>query len=320
MRSFAGAVILIALSGYATGVLAQMPQHAAPPPQEAGAGLTPRVERLEEQLVDLQGVVAAVETLAKNSSGGSGYAAGGGGASSDQLRQLSEQIAELTQRIERLEARLGAGGPNPLPRQRTDLGTTPPPSGFDEKEPLPPLTTPQGEPDRLPPSRSAQAPSPYGGAIEPKQALPRTSNLEPAGAGGGVSAGVSSGAARTLYDQAYSAFNRREYSAAETYFEQFLQQYPTDPLSGSAQFWLAESAFVSGEYRRAADRYLKAFTNYPSNEKAPEALLKLAISLRRLGENNAACESFAELQRRFPQPPKTVAQRAEAEKRRANCT
>ncbi len=95
---------------------------------------------------------------------------------------------------------------------------------------------------------------------------------------------------------------------------------PLTRMAGTAQYWLGKSAFVSGEYKRAADRFLKTFTDYPNNEKAPEALLKLAISLRRLGENNAACNSFAELARRFPQAPKTVLQRADAEKRRANCS
>ena len=128
------------------------------------------------------------------------------------------------------------------------------------------------------------------------------------------------GTARALFDQAYGALNRREYSAAETYFQQFLDEYPSDPLAGSAQYWLGETAFVSGEYKSAADRFLKTFTNYPTNERAPEALLKLAISLRRLGNNTDACATFAELGRRYPQAPKTVQQRADAEKKRANCS
>ncbi len=79
---------------------------------------------------------------------------------------------------------------------------------------------------------------------------------------------------------------------------------------------LEKSAFSNGEYRAAADRFLKTFTNFPNNERAPEALLKLAISLRRLGENAAACDSFAELQRRYPQGPKNVLQRADVEKKK----
>ena len=110
MRLFAAASISLAMAIAATPAAAQMSGSRAPAAGEAPAG--GRLERLEQQITDLQGVVAAVETLAKNNSGGgTGYAAAaGGGASSEQIRQLSEQIADLTQRIERLEARSGEGG------------------------------------------------------------------------------------------------------------------------------------------------------------------------------------------------------------------
>ena len=131
---------------------------------------------------------------------------------------------------------------------------------------------------------------------------------------------AAAGPARALFDQGYGALNRREYTVAEGYFQQFLDQYPSDPLAGSAQYWLGETAFVSGEYKAAADRFLKTFTNYPSSERAPEALLKLAISLRRLGNNADACATFSELTQRYPKAPPTVLQRADAEKKRANCS
>jgi tol-pal system protein YbgF len=268
-------------------------------------------------------VVAAVETLAKsNSGGGGGYAAASGGASGEQVRQLSEQIADLTQRLERLEARLGGGSPGPQLRRQTDLTTAPAP-GFEDKEQLPPLGSQTPAPDRYAAPHAAAPQQEYAGAGDPRSAPPRSfgSDFPASGQPRSIpSSAPGSGGARALYDQATGAFNRREYAAAETYFQQFLDQYPSDPMAGTAQYWLGEAAFVSGEYRSAADRFLKTFTNYPNSERAPEALLKLAISLRRLGENTAACDSFAELQRRFPQAPKTVLQRADAEKRRANCT
>ena len=305
MRLFAAASISLAMAIAATPAAAQFSGSRAPAAGEAPAG--GRLERLEQQITDLQGVVAAVETLAKNNSGGgTGYAAAaGGGASSDQIRQLSEQIADLTQRIERLEARSGEGGggapaPQAMPRQQ-DLGYgASPASGFEDKQQLPPLGAPPAP---------AYSPRQQQGAVTaPRPAAPAPS---PAAA---------SSPARALFDQGYGALNRREYTAAEGYFQQFLDEYPSDQLAGSAQYWLGESAFVSGEYKTAADRFLKTFTNYPSSERAPEALLKLAISLRRLGNNTDACATFSELAQRYPKAPQTVMQRAEAEKKRANCS
>jgi tol-pal system protein YbgF len=278
------------------------------------AALAARLERLEQQIADLQGVVAAVETLAKNNTGGgSGYAAAaGGGASSEQIRQLSEQIADLTQRLERLEAG-GEGNARPLAgpsRQGSGYGASPA-TGFENKEQLPPLAPSQGQAgsygNRPQQSASAGQPRPYGyePAGAPPRSAPPSSPAEPA---------------RALFDQATGALNRREYSAAETYFQQFLDQYPSDAQAGSAQYWLGETAFVSGEYKTAADRFLKTFTAYPTNERAPEALLKLAISLRRLGNNTDACATFTELARRYPRASQSVQQRADAERKRANCS
>src|SRR5215468_7329388 len=106
MRSVAAALMSLAFA--AAPAASQSPGSRAS--GDGTAALAARLERLEQQIADLQGVVAAVETLAKNNSGGggSGYAAAaGGGVSSEQVRQLSEQIADLTQRLERLEARDG---------------------------------------------------------------------------------------------------------------------------------------------------------------------------------------------------------------------
>ncbi len=314
MRSLVAASISLVMAAAFYPAAAQMPGQRAP--GEGAAALGGRLERLEQQIADLQSVVAAVETLAKNNAGGgTGYsAAASGGASPEQVRQLSEQIAELTQRLERLEARLGESGPAPQAQQPgQDMGYgAAPASGFEDKEQLPPL----GAPPSAYAPRSQQSagamppPAPKGYGYDP--AAPRPAPSAPLTA--------STGTPRALFDQGFAALNRREYSSAENSFQQFLEQYPADPLAGSAQYWLGETAFVSGEYKSAADRFLKTFTNYATNEHAPEALLKLAISLRRLGNNTDACATFAELSQRYPRAPQSVLQRAEAEKKRANCS
>jgi tol-pal system protein YbgF len=325
--------------------LAQAQDDSPAAADSSHSALDTRFERLEEQMVDLQGVVAAVETLAKSGGGGSAaagapssaYPAGGGagGASGDQFRQLSEQIADLTQRLERLEARFGMNGPADggasnhaaLPQSPAGAASASEDSAVHSYSASPP------------PSASASASSgvgDFGTKIVPQNstrsveqaaaASPGSAFSSPSSAasaqGGGQPvkvAAVSSGAARTLYDQAYGALQRREYRAAETYFQEFMRQYANDALAPEAQFYFAESAYQSAEYRNAADRFLKAYSDYPASAKAPEALLKLAMSLRRLGEKSAACDSFAELARRYPQAPADVERRADTEKRRANC-
>ncbi|MFT4078664.1 tol-pal system protein YbgF [Rhodomicrobium sp.] len=289
---------------------------------QANDNTAQRVDRLEEQISNLQSVVTAVESLAKSGGGGYGATAGGGATAAD-LNRLSAQIADLAQRVQRLEARLASASPGTDPAQpkgEAAFNTFTPAAGFEAKEPLKPLGEPTAAPDRYGASQPSQ----------PADAFPRrqTANAGQAaspvaprtGTDATPAALPASGGARALFDQGTGALNRREYSAAETYFQQVVDQYPNDPVAGPAYYWLGETAFVSGEYRTAADRFLKTFTSYPNTERAPEALLKLAISLRRLGEKAAACDSFAELQRRYPQGPKAVLQRAEVEKKRAECS
>jgi tol-pal system protein YbgF len=328
MRSIAAPVIFLAMSAALVPAFAQTRGAA-----DNSSASSARLDRLEEQVADLQGVVAAVETLAKNSGGGGFSAAAGGGASSEQVRQLSEQVAELNRRLQRLEARFGSNtGPGAEEqREQTGFNTTAPASGFEDKEQLPPLNAPQAEPDRYASRPGYGAPPQQTASASQAMAQPRSYGADPYSSAPAAPAlaaprptpaavAPTATSAKALFDQAYGAYSRREYSAAETYFQQFIDQYPKDPMTGTAQYWLGEAAFMSGEYRTAADRFLKTFTNFPNNERAPEALLKLAISLRRLGENAAACDSFAELQRRYPQGPKAVLQRADVEKKRANCT
>lgn len=191
MRSIAAPMIFLAMSAVLAPAFGQTSRGAA----DNSPALTGRLERLEEQVTNLQGVVAAVETLAKNSGGGGGYsAAAGGGASSEQVRQLSEQIAELTRRLQRLELRLGS---NTAPgsedqREQTGFNTTTPADGFEDKEQLPPLSAPQAEPDRYASrpaygaptqqaasaAQSAAQPRSYG-AIPPHRLLPRRGQFQP---------------------------------------------------------------------------------------------------------------------------------------------
>lgn len=336
--AFLGIALLTCVVAYPNLGFAQSPQAEAPPAAAASeSGALPRIERLEEQIVDLQGVVAAVETLAKTSGGGSGGAISGGtgGLSGDQFRQIAEQLADITQRIERLEARFGMTTPGAAERS-SDVATLSPGS--------PPRDADRSySATQLPPADAGQ-PSGFGTAIVPRREPPAEPSSRPWDASPGsvigsgdtdtrpartaiapatgeatATAAITSGPARSLYDQGFGALQRREYRAAETYFTEFMKLYPSDALAGEAQFYLGEAAFQSAEFREAADHFLKAYSTYPASQKAPEALLKLAMSLRRLGENNAACDSFAELARRFPQAPPAVTQRAETEKRRANC-
>ncbi len=328
-------------------VAAALASGAASAQDSAGnADYDKRIQRLEEQIVDLSAQLGTVETMAQGSGGvaapsaGAQFSSGGPAGGDDggrlaemetQIRELSAQMSETLRRIERIEQRFGGLAPSGQPGGAPDNGRG---SGQQPASRYSAEQSEQGTGFSIGGEDKDPATTGFGATVEPehtnqpKQGGRADSGNAVRGAAPGDSAAGAAAPVRTaansspqaqaLYDQAYNALVQRDYRAAGDGFENFVKTYPTDPLAGSALFWLGEASFTSGEYRKAADSFLKSSTNYPQNEKAAESLLKLGISLKRLGENKAACSSFAELARRFPSAT-PVLQRAEREKSRAQC-
>ena len=313
------------------------------------ADVDKRLQRLEEQMVDLSAHLGTIETLTQNGGAAapqgapsqalpSGGPSGGGaddgrlGEVETEVRALSAQMSDILRRLDQIERRSGSLPPAQQPASRGAEKNY-----ADSPQPLP------GDRNRAEPAEEGTgfsvggnepASGNFGTTIEQPPAKAQKSgglngyfngaSAEPAAAAGASAVTPvqttdrSSPEARALYERAYNALVKRDYRGAAEQFGRFVEAFSSDPLAGPAYFWLGESAFVNGEYRRAADSFLKSSTNYPQNEKAAEALLKLGISLKRLGENKAACSSFAELARRFPSAT-PVLQRAELEKSRAQC-
>ncbi len=165
--------------------------------------------------------------------------------------------------------------------------TVSPDKGAGEKDEIDRLLNPPAAPNAPPGPRVANAPA----DADPKQ----------------------------LYETAYGYLLQRDYGAAESAFDEFLRRHPSDPLAGNAQYWLGESLYVRGQYRAAAGAFLKGYQTYSRSTKAPESLLKLAMSLQRLGQKDAACSSYNELNTKFPNAPTHVKTSAQTERQRAGC-
>ena len=76
-------------------------------------------------------------------------------------------------------------------------------------------------------------------------------------------------------------------------------------LQATPSTGLAKSFFVRASTKQAAASFLKGYQTYGKGSKAPDSLLKLAMSLDRLGQKEAACSSYGELNTRFPTPRPT---------------
>ncbi|MBD8893730.1 tol-pal system protein YbgF [Roseibium litorale] len=262
-----------------------------------------------------------------------------------QLEQLSYQMREIQDQMRRMqednEYRFqqlegGAGNANrPAAGKRSDLGQ---PQGADQNQGLAPGPQTLGS---LGGGGDAEW-SASGGYSNDEQPAPLgngpidLSQL----AGGGLQgvpglnqdagtakaadeiAGLSSstGDPREDYNRAYSQAVNGDYASAAAGFQSFLQLYPQDRLVPSAQYWLGESLLAQRKFREAADAFLKTYTEHPGSDKSADSLLKLGVSLAGLGERDAACATFSELQSKYPNAAPAVLEQARDERRRAKCS
>jgi tol-pal system protein YbgF len=121
------------------------------------------------------------------------------------------------------------------------------------------------------------------------------------------------------YDLAYGYLLRKDYALSEESFRAFLRKYPSDRLTGEANYWLGESLFQRQRYRDAAEIFLTVSTKYEKSGKAPEALLRLGQSLAALNEKESACATFGEIMRKYPRASAGVKQGIEREQKRVHC-
>jgi tol-pal system protein YbgF len=124
---------------------------------------------------------------------------------------------------------------------------------------------------------------------------------------------------RKLYDAGYNYLMASDYVSAEATFRSFLRNYPQDGLSGNAQYWLGETYFARGDYRKAAHEFLKGYKTYKTSAKAPDNLLKLGMSLHRLGQSDAACQTYTQLREKYKSLSGHISRRLGQEQTKARC-
>ncbi|MEQ1696886.1 MAG: tol-pal system protein YbgF [Hyphomicrobiaceae bacterium] len=291
------------------------PKAAKPEAAPAGdAALRQRIEHLEEQLVDMQVIVGTLDSFAKSTGAASASPAYRGGApeasagssSVDQARVsgLESQVRALTAQVQQLTEQVRAQGGQQGSQRRSDAQ---------------PVYAPAAA---VPPAYSQPAAAAPTGFSTSVQAAAPDSIDSVIAANTPVTAAASppeSGNPKQLYETAYGYLLQQDYGASEAAFDDFLKRFPNDGRAGDAQFWLGETYFVRGQFKPAASAFLKGYQTYGKSAKAPDSLLKLAMSLGRMGQKDAACSSFGELNTRFPAASADVKARTAVEKQRAGC-
>jgi tol-pal system protein YbgF len=141
----------------------------------------------------------------------------------------------------------------------------------------------------------------------------------PPNGGGGLTTLPPSATPRDEFDLGIGYMQRKDYALAEETMRNFAQKYPSDALTGDAQYWLGESLFQRQKYREAAEAFLGVTTKYDTSAKAPDALLRLGQSLGALKEKEAACAALGEVTRKYPRASAGVKQAVDREQKRVKC-
>jgi tol-pal system protein YbgF len=111
---------------------------------------------------------------------------------------------------------------------------------------------------------------------------------------------VPGGSDRDNYQAAFELLKEQRYEPAALAFQQFLVSYPESQLADNAQYWLAESYYVTDQFENALKEFEVVISKHPRSRKVPDALLKIGYSNYELERWDAARSSLARVQSEYP--------------------
>ena len=103
-------------------------------------------------------------------------------------------------------------------------------------------------------------------------------------------------------------------------FSDFVTSYPDTPRTPEARYWWGKTLAVRGDYVKAAGAFIGAIRGWPQTAWAPDAVVELGRALVQLKKPADACQTLAELPRKYPKAPAAVTTRAASVRLQAKCT
>lgn len=125
--------------------------------------------------------------------------------------------------------------------------------------------------------------------------------------------------ADSLFSAAQLALQRGDYQTAESNLTSLVTNFPTAPEGIEGRWLLGETRFVQSAWGPAAEAYLSYLDAAPQGGRASESLVRLAGAFGQLGNAKLRCSALDEFKRRTPNPDPTLKARADAEVARSPC-
>jgi tol-pal system protein YbgF len=102
------------------------------------------------------------------------------------------------------------------------------------------------------------------------------------------------------YDAAFADLRATRYADAAEGFSRFLQQWPDSSYAPNAQYWMAETYYVTRDFQTALDYFNELLARYPGSSKQGDALLKIGFSHFELQQWNEARAALEQVRTDFP--------------------
>ena len=116
-----------------------------------------------------------------------------------------------------------------------------------------------------------------------------------------ASGGASGATEQDAYAAAFDALKQGQYQEAEAGFRRFLEAYPGSELRDNAQYWLAETYYVTEDFPGALIGFQNVINNYPASRKIPDAWLKIGYCNYELQKWDDARQALTIAESRFPE-------------------
>ncbi len=115
-----------------------------------------------------------------------------------------------------------------------------------------------------------------------------------------AAAAVSVPTPEEMYRQIYLDFSRMEYEIALEESEEFLREYPGDPMTEEVRFVRGECYLELDKDHDALREFSTILQDYPRGRKTPAVLLRMAITYDRTGDSELAQGVADRLLREYP--------------------
>ena len=109
------------------------------------------------------------------------------------------------------------------------------------------------------------------------------------------------GSDRDNYQAAFELLKEQRYEPAALAFQQFLVTFPDSELADNAQYWLAESHYVTQQFEKALSEFEVVIGTFPNSRKVPDALLKMGYCNYELMRWDAARGALTRVQTEYPE-------------------